>query len=57
MAMTMTQKILAAHAGLDKVEAGQLIGAYDAQKLGTSVHSPMDGRVKEVTDSYVIIEK
>ena len=41
----------------DKVEAGQLIGAYDAQKLGTSVHSPMDGRVKEVTDSYVIIEK
>ena len=25
MAMTMTQKILAAHAGLDHVEAGQLI--------------------------------
>ena len=25
MGMTMTQKILAAHAGLDKVEAGQLI--------------------------------
>ena len=25
MAMTMTQKILAAHAGLDSVEAGQLI--------------------------------
>lgn len=24
MGMTMTQKILAAHAGLDKVEAGQL---------------------------------
>ena len=26
MGMTMTQKILAAHAGLDSVEAGQLIG-------------------------------
>ena len=25
MGMTMTQKILAAHAGLDHVEAGQLI--------------------------------
>ena len=25
MAMTMTQKILAAHAGLEHVEAGQLI--------------------------------
>ena len=25
MGMTMTQKILAAHAGLDKVEAGQLV--------------------------------
>ena len=27
MGMTMTQKILAAHAGLEKVEAGQLIEA------------------------------
>ena len=27
MGMTMTQKILAAHAGLEKVEAGQLINA------------------------------
>ena len=27
MGMTMTQKILAAHAGLDRVEAGQLIEA------------------------------
>ena len=29
MGMTMTQKILAAHAGLDKVEAGQLIRLAD----------------------------
>ena len=27
MGMTMTQKILAAHAGLERVEAGQLIEA------------------------------
>ena len=27
MGMTMTQKILAAHAGLDQVKAGQLIDA------------------------------
>ena len=27
MGMTMTQKILAAHAGMDSVEAGQLIEA------------------------------
>ena len=29
MGMTMTQKILAAHAGLDSVCAGQLIGSLD----------------------------
>ena len=33
MGMTMTQKILAAHAGLDKVEAGQLIEA-DLDQIG-----------------------
>ena len=34
MGMTMTQKILAAHAGLDKVEAGQLIRADLDMVLG-----------------------
>ena len=28
MGMTMTQKILAAHAGLEKVEAGQVRSAF-----------------------------
>ena len=36
MGMTMTQKILAAHAGLDKVEAGQLIG-YTGESGAASV--------------------
>ena len=34
MGMTMTQKILAAHAGLAEVKAGQLIEAEDGQPDG-----------------------
>ena len=41
MAMTMTQKILAAHAGLDSVEAGQLIEANLDMVLGNDVTSPV----------------
>ncbi len=41
MGMTMTQKILAAHAGLDKVEAGQLIMANLDLVLGNDVTSPV----------------
>ena len=41
MAMTMTQKILAAHAGLDKVEAGQLILAKLDRVLGNDITSPV----------------
>ena len=39
MGMTMTQKILAAHAGLDKVEAGQLIEADLDLVLGDDITS------------------
>lgn len=39
--MTMTQKILAAHAGLDKIEAGQLIIADLDLVLGNDVTSPV----------------
>ncbi len=39
--MTMTQKILAAHAGLDSVEAGQLIEANLDMVLGNDVTSPV----------------
>lgn len=41
MGMTMTQKILAAHAGLDSVEAGQLIEAKLDMVLGNDVTSPV----------------
>lgn len=41
MGMTMTQKILAAHAGLDKVEAGQLIMAKLDMVLGNDITSPV----------------
>jgi len=41
MGMTMTQKILAAHAGLEKVEAGQLIMANLDMVLGNDVTTPV----------------
>ena len=41
MGMTMTQKILAAHAGLDSVEAGQLIEADLDLVLGNDITSPV----------------
>ncbi len=41
MGMTMTQKILAAHAGLDSVRAGQLIRAKLDLVLGNDITSPV----------------
>ena len=41
MGMTMTQKILAAHAGLDHVEAGQLIEVNLDMVLGNDITSPV----------------
>ena len=41
MGMTMTQKILAAHAGIESVQAGQLINAKLDMVLGNDVTSPV----------------
>ena len=41
MGMTMTQKILAAHAGLPEVKAGQLINARLDQVLGNDITTPV----------------
>jgi 3-isopropylmalate/(R)-2-methylmalate dehydratase large subunit len=41
MAMTMTQKILAAHAGLESVEAGQLVLVNVDRVLGNDITSPV----------------
>ena len=41
MGMTLTQKILAAHAGLDQVKAGQLINAKLDIVLGNDITTPV----------------
>ena len=41
MGMTMTQKILAAHAGLDSVQAGQLIEADLDLVLANDITGPV----------------
>ena len=41
MGMTMTQKILASHAGLDKVVAGQLVLVNLDRVLGNDITSPV----------------
>ena len=41
MSMTMTQKILAHHAGLDSVEAGQLVLVNVDRVLGNDITSPV----------------
>ena len=51
MGMTMTQKILAAHAGLDKVEACQLIEADLDLVLGNDITSPV--AIKEMSKMKV----
>ena len=40
----------------DTVKQGQLIGTYSADKLGTAVHAPFDGKIARVTDRFIVIE-
>ena len=51
MGMTMTQKILAKHAGLEKVDAGQLIEAKLDLVLGNDITSPV--AIKEMSKMKV----
>ena len=44
MGMTMTQKILARAAGLEQVQAGQLIEAQLDLVLGNDITSPVESR-------------
>ena len=57
MAMTMTQKILAAHAGLDKVEAGQLILVDLDRVLGNDITSPVAIREFEKLGATEVYDK
>jgi len=55
MAMTMTQKILAAHAGLEQVHAGQLIEAELDLMLGNDVTTPAAINVLEQTGVHTLV--
>lgn len=59
MGMTMSQKILAAHAGLSEVKAGQLIEAKLDMVLGNDVTSPVAINVlnRTVQPQYLITLK
>lgn len=41
----------------DKVKRGQLVAATAYEDLGTSMHSSIDGVVRDITDRFVIIGK
>ena len=56
MAMTMTQKILAAHAGRDAVEAGELIEARLDLVLGNDVTTPPAIKVFEAAGLKAVFE-
>lgn len=57
MGMTMTQKILAAHAGLPEVKAGQLIEADLDLVLGNDITSPVAIHEMQKMDSQTIFNK
>jgi Na+-translocating ferredoxin:NAD+ oxidoreductase RnfC subunit len=41
----------------DRVKAGQMIGEPAPNALGSVLHSPMDGVVREVTEKHIIVER
>ena len=57
MGMTMTQKILAAHAGLDKVAPGQLIMADLDLVLGNDITTPVAVREFEKIGAESVFDK
>lgn len=57
MGMTMTQKILAAHAGLSEVKAGQLIEADLDLVLGNDITSPVAINEMKKFDTQTVFNK
>ena len=57
MGMTMTQKILAAHAGLAEVKAGQLIEADLDLVLGNDITSPVAINEMKKMDNQSVFDK
>ena len=56
MSMTMTQKILSAHAGLQEVKAGDLIEAKLDLVLGNDITAPVAIRVFEQTGFKTVFD-
>ena len=57
MGMTMSQKILAAHAGLSEVKAGQLIEADLDLVLGNDITSPVAINEMKKIDKQTVFDK
>ena len=57
MGMTMTQKILAAHAGLERVSSGQLIEVNLDLVLGNDVTAPVAIKEMEKLDTKKVFDK
>ena len=57
MGMTMTQKILAAHAGLPSVEAGQLIMADLDLVLANDITGPVANNEFQKIDKNKVLDK
>lgn len=57
MGMTMTQKILAAHAGLSEVKAGQLIEANLDMVLGNDITSPVAINEMKKMNNQTVFDK
>ena len=57
MSMTMTQKILAHHAGLDSVEAGQLVLVNVDRVLGNDITSPVAIREYERIGAKAVYDR
>ena len=57
MGMTMSQKILAAHAGLSEVKAGQLIEADLDLVLGNDITSPVAINEMKKMDKKTVFDK
>lgn len=41
----------------DSVKVGDVVARTDADALGTTMHASINGKVKEITDKFVIIER
>ena len=41
----------------DKVKAGDVVAQTAYEDLGTTMHSSINGKVKAITDRFVIIER